>query len=83
MKEEMKNLTKVFHEVNNYPVPIINATAQQELNISQSKERRAETNETSNKVHLILPYSGKQGKKLITKMKKYTRKRTGNSNISK
>ena len=53
---------------------IINATAQQELNRSQSKKRRAETNETSNKILLILPYSGKQGKKLIIKMKKHIRK---------
>ena len=65
---------KVFHEVHNYPMSIINAIAQQELNDSQSKNRRAETNEASNKIQLILPYSGKQGKKLITKMKKYIRK---------
>ena len=42
--------------------------------IVQSTNRRAETNETSNKIQLILPYSGKQGKKLITKMKKHIRK---------
>ena len=54
---------KVFHEVHNYPMSIINAIAQQELNDSQSKNRRAETNEASNKIQLILPYSGKQGKK--------------------
>ena len=70
----MKYLTKVFHEVNDYPMSIINTIAQQELNDSQSKNRRAETNETSNKIQLILPYSGKQGKKLITKMKKHIRK---------
>ena len=37
----------------------INAIAQQELNDSQSKNRRAETNKTSNKIQLVLPYSGK------------------------
>ena len=74
VNEEMKYLTKVFHEVNDYPMSIINTIAQQELNDSQSKNRRAETNETSNKIQLILPYSGKQGKKLITKMKKHIRK---------
>ena len=53
---------------------IINTIAQQELNNSQSKNRRAETNETSNKTQLILQYSRKQGKKLMTKMKKHIRK---------
>ena len=47
MKEAKKYLTKVLHEVNDYPMSIINAIAQQELNDSQSKNRRAETNETS------------------------------------
>ena len=74
VKEEIKYLTKVFHEVNDYPMSIINTVAQQELNDSQSKNRRAETNQTSNKIQLNLPYSGKKGKKLITKMKKYIRK---------
>ena len=55
----MKYLTKVFLEVNDYPMSIINAIAQQELNDSQSKNRRAETNKTSNKIQLDLPYSGK------------------------
>ena len=77
----------VFHEVDDYPMSIINAIAKQELNDSQSKNRRAETNTASNKIQLILPYTGKKGKKLITKMKKRhknsTRKRTGDSDISK
>ena len=47
MKEAKKYLAKVFHEVNDYPMSIINAIAQQELNDSLSKNRRAETNETS------------------------------------
>ena len=55
----MKYLTKVFLEVNDYPMSIVNAIAQQELNDSQSKNRRAETNKTSNKIQLVLPYSGK------------------------
>ena len=44
VNEKMKYLTKVFHEVNNYPMSIINKIGQQELNDSQSKNRRAETN---------------------------------------
>ena len=47
VKEEIKYLTKVLHEVNDYPMPIVNTIAQQELNDSQSKNRRAETNKTS------------------------------------
>ena len=74
MKEEIKYLTKVLHEVKGYPMSIINAITQQELNDSQSKNRRAETNEASNKIRLVLPYSGKQGNKSITKIKKHIRK---------
>ena len=70
----MKFLIKVFHKLNDYPLPIINAIAQQELNDSQNKNKKAESSKASNKVQLILAYSGKQGKKLITKMKKHIRK---------
>ena len=45
MKEEMKYLTKVFHEFNDYPMSILNTIAQQGLNDSQSKSGKAETNE--------------------------------------
>ena len=65
-------ILKVLHEVTDYPVSIISKIAQQRLNDSQSKNN--ETNETSNKIQLILTYSGKQGKKLKKKMKKYIRK---------
>ena len=46
----MKYLMKVFCEARDSPMSIINAIAQQELNHSQSKNRRAETNETSSKI---------------------------------
>ena len=52
VNEEMKYLTKVFHEVNDYPMSIINTIAQQELSDSQSKNRRAENNKTFNKIQL-------------------------------
>ena len=74
VKEEMKYLANLFHEVTNYSMSIINTIAQQELNDSQSKNRRAETYKTSNDIQLILSYSLKQGKKSITRMKKYMRK---------
>ena len=70
----MKYLTKLFNEVNDYPMSIIHAIVQQWVNDSQSKNRRAETNKTFNKIQLILPYSGKRGEKLITHMKKRIRK---------
>ena len=35
----MKYPTKVFHEVNDYPMSITNAIAQQELNDSESKKK--------------------------------------------
>ena len=52
----------------------MNKIEQQELNDCQSRNRRAETNKTSYKCQLILPCPGKQGKNLITKMKKHIRK---------
>ena len=70
----MKYLTKVFHEVSDYLTSIINTIPQQEFNHSQINNRGAGTNKISKKIQLILPYSGKQGKKLTTKMKKYIRK---------
>ena len=51
------------HAPTDYPMSIINKIAQQEFNDSQIKIRRAETNETPNKIQLILINSEKQGKK--------------------
>ena len=67
---------------------IINKITLQELNDSLSKNRRAETNETLNKLLLILPYSGKQGKKINYKDDKIyqenlNRKITDDSDMSK
>ena len=61
VKEEIKYLTKVFHEVSDYPMSIINAIAK--VNDSQSKNKRKGTNKVSNKIQLLLPYYGEQGKK--------------------
>ena len=45
------------------------------MNNSQSNSNRtSDTKKTQNKVQLILPYSEKQGIKLIAKIKKYIRK---------
>ena len=55
----MKYLKKLFHEVKNYPMPIINSIAKQELNHSQSKKKGPETNKTSNKIQLVLPLENK------------------------
>ena len=70
----MKCLTKVFHEVTDYPMSIMKEIAQPELNDSQKKNRRTETNGNLNKFQLILPYARKQDKKLIAKMKEHIRK---------
>ena len=55
----MEYLTKVFHKLNDYPLPIINAIAQQELNDSQNKKKKAESSKASDKIQLILAYSRK------------------------
>lgn len=66
----MKHLKKVFQEVNDYSMSIINEVTQQELNDSHIKTGTAETNETPNKIQLIFPYSAKQGIKLKQHIKK-------------
>ena len=70
----MKHLKKVFQEVNDYSMSVINEVTQQELNDSHIKTGTAETNETPNKIQLIFPYSAKQGIKLITKIKQHIKK---------
>ena len=45
VNKEMKYLTKVFQKVIDYPMSITNKVAQQDLIDSQSKNKRAETNE--------------------------------------
>ena len=91
MNEEIKYLTKVFYEINEYPMPIMSKIAKNTgqywleitpysdtlhaVNNSQSNSNRtSDTKKTQNKVQLILPYSEKQGIKLIAKIKKYIRK---------
>ena len=56
LNEEIKYLTKEFHEINNYLMSIINSIAWPDLNHSQNKDWRAQTNENSNKIQLILSY---------------------------
>ena len=68
--KKIKYLTRVFYQVNDYPMSIRNKIAHQKLNDSQSTNRRGETNETPNKLQLILRYSRNQEIKLIIKMKK-------------
>ena len=70
----MKHLKKVFQEVNDYSMSVINEVTQQELNDSHIKTGTAETNETPNKIPLIFPDSAKQGIKLITKIKQHIKK---------
>lgn len=51
--KKIKYLRKLFYEVNDYPMSIRNKITHQELNYSQSTNRRGETNETPNKLQLI------------------------------
>ena len=51
--DELKCQTKIFHETNDYPMPMINKIVQQELNHNQRKNRTADNNETPKKVQVI------------------------------
>ena len=67
LDKEVKHLMKMFHEINGYPKIIVNRIIQQDIYQNQRELKPPESNDTSNKFQLILPYSGKQGNKLIEK----------------
>ena len=61
---------KMFLEINGYPKITVNRIIQREIYRNQRELKPSESNDSSNKVQLTLPYSRKQSNKLIGKMKK-------------
>ena len=70
LDKEVKHLMKMFHEINGYPKIIVNRIIQQDIYQNQRELKPPESNDTSSKFQLILPCPGKQGNKLIEKLKK-------------
>ena len=71
LKREIEHLRKVFVEINNYPKNMVNRIIKQQLsNTFETVRENDQTKEPTETVQLIVPYTGKQGNKILSKMKK-------------
>ena len=71
LRNEIDYIRKVFTGNNDYPLKVVNHIIDQEL--SQSLEVEAvetKNHDTKQNLQLLVPYSGKQGHQLLSKMKK-------------
>ena len=65
----------VFCNINDFPKNVVNNIIQQELSKSiKQQDVISDTQENCKNLELILPYAGKQGAQLTSKMKKQLRK---------
>ena len=74
LHQEIEHLKAVFTEINEYHIKIVNTIINQELHRSQRLQNTIINNVGIKKVQIMLPYYGKQGKKLLLKMKKHLNK---------
>ena len=76
---ERDHLTKVFVEINDYLSKTVENMIKNELeeeNVDFTQELQTNTTDNSEtKLQLFLPFSGKQGIQLLSKMKKQLKKR--------
>ena len=76
---ELDHLRKVFVEINDYPSKTVENIIKNELekeNVDITNEPQTNTTDNSEtKLQLFLPFSGKQGIQLLSKMKKQLKKR--------
>ena len=72
---ELEHLKTVFCNINDFPKNVVNNIIQQELSKSiKQQDVISDTQENCKNLKLILPYAGKQGEQLTSKMKKQLRK---------
>ena len=71
---KIEHLKSVFTGTNEYPIKTVNRTVNQELHRTQRLRNTVINNGGIQKVQIMLPYNGKQGNKLLSKMKKYLNK---------
>ena len=75
LRNEISYLRHIFTEYNDFPLKIVNNVINQELSqIVQQETTKPQSKETQQTLWLMVPYSGKQGHKLISKMKKHLKK---------
>ena len=72
---EIEHLKTVFCNINDFPKNVVNNIIQQELSKSlKQQDVITDTQENCKNLKLILPYAGKQGTQLTSKMKKQLKK---------
>ena len=74
MHQEIEHLKAVFTGINEYPIKIVNRTTYQELHQTHKLQITVINNGGTQKVQNMLPYNGKQGNKLLSKMQKHLSK---------
>ena len=71
LHQGIEHLKVVFTGINEHPIKTVNRTVKQELHRTQRLQNTIITNESIQKVQIMLPYNGKQGNKLLDKVKKH------------
>ena len=74
LHQEIEHLKAVFTGINEYSIKTVNRIINQELHQSQRLQNTVINNGGIQKVQIMLPYNGKQGHKLLSKMKKHLNK---------
>ena len=75
LNNEIEHLKTVFCEINDFPRKVVNDIIQQELLKSQGQQQDViNLQQNCKNLQLILPYGGKQGTQLTSKMKKQLKK---------
>ena len=74
LDQEIEQLKAVFTGINEYSIKTVNRIINQELHQSQRLQNTVINNGGIQKVQIMLPYNGKQGHKLLSKMKKHLNK---------
>ena len=74
LHQEIEHLKVVFTGINEHPIKTVNRTMKQELHRTQRLQNTILNNGTLQKVQIMLPYNGKQGNKLLDKVKKHLNK---------
>ena len=74
LHQEIEHLKVVFTGINEHPIKTVNRTVKQELHRTQRLQNTIITNGSIQKVQIMLPYNGKQGNKLLDKVKKHLNK---------
>ena len=75
LRNEISYLRNIFTEYNDFPLKVVYNIIDQELSpLVQQETTKPENKETQQTLQLMIPYSGNQGRKLLSKMKKQLKK---------